>query len=278
MYFTGIGDEASNSLDDQIQAHQELGWKHIELRNIDGVCVTDLCDRSFEQVVEKVMDAGLAVSGFASQLCNWARPISIHPDIDIAELRRAIPRMQRMGCQYLRIMSYPNQDWPEEQWKEETLERLRKLADIAEDAGIKLAHENCSGWGGKSPETMLEMIEEVNSPSLTLIWDTGNPVRFGDDPWDFYQQVKEHVEYIHIKDARREDDGSITYTYPGEGEGAVREVLADLKERNFDGPVSIEPHLEAVIHEGSSGGSGEEAYRTYVEYGKKLMELVDSIE
>ncbi|MEF8788462.1 MAG: hypothetical protein V5A84_05285, partial [Planctomycetota bacterium] len=79
------------------------------------------------------------------------------------------------------------------------------------------------------------------------------------------------------KDARREDDGSITYTYPGEGDGAVREVLADLKERNFDGPVSIEPHLEAVIHEGTAGGSGEEAYRTNVEYGKKLMELVDYI-
>ena len=48
MYFAGISDEAGTDLATQIKAHQELGWTHIELRNIDGTCITDLSDEEFE--------------------------------------------------------------------------------------------------------------------------------------------------------------------------------------------------------------------------------------
>jgi len=134
MYFSGIADEAHEDIDRQIEAHQELGWKHIELRNINGVCVTDLCDETFDRVVQKVTDAGLGVSCFASQLCNWSRPIINHPNIDRQELLRAIPRMQELGCSFIRTMSYPNAGWPEEKWRDEAITRLRELAEIAEGA------------------------------------------------------------------------------------------------------------------------------------------------
>ena len=51
MFFTGIADEAGDDIQTQIKAHKELGWKHIELRNISGVSLTDLCDRNFDEVV-----------------------------------------------------------------------------------------------------------------------------------------------------------------------------------------------------------------------------------
>jgi len=108
MYFSGIADEAGTSIDIQIRAHQELHWKHIEVRNVDGVNLTDLCDETFEEVAQKLSAAGIAVTCFASQLCNWSRPIIKHPDIDCQELARAIPRMQELGCRFIRTMSYPN--------------------------------------------------------------------------------------------------------------------------------------------------------------------------
>ncbi len=276
MYFSGIADEAGNDLETQIRAHQELGWKHIELRNIGGVGVADLSDRAFDEVVERLSEAGLAISCFASQLCNWSRPISKHPDVDRHELERAIPRMRRVGCDYIRIMSYPNAGWPEHEWRQEVVRRLRMLAAMAEDGGVTLAHENCDGWGGLGPEQSLRMLEEVNSPALKLLWDTGNPVAHGQDPWAYYDAVKEHVDYVHIKDGAREED-SMRYTYPGEGEGRVKEVLEDLVERGYDGAVSIEPHLAAVVHEGKDADSAGSAYERYVEYGRRLMRLVDGV-
>lgn len=277
MFFSGIADEAGDEIEAQIKAHQELGWKHIELRNVSGVSATDLCERTFEEMIEKVSEAGLGVSCFASQLCNWGRPISKHPDIDRHELARAIPRMQRVGCQFIRTMSYPNAGWPEEEWREEVIARLKVLARMAQDGGVTLVHENCDGWGGLGADQTLELLEQVGSPGLKLVWDTGNPVAHDQDAWQYYSAVREYVVYVHIKDGVHKD-GSMTYTYPGEGDGRVKDVLKDLLGAGYAGGVSIEPHLAAVVHEGKAASQAEGAYERYVEYGRRLMALVDGLQ
>ncbi len=274
MFFSGIADEAGKDLETQVRAHLELGWKHIELRNIDGIGVADLCERNFEQIAEKLGEAGLGVSCFASQLCNWSRPIAKHPDIDRHELERAIPRMQRLGCPFIRTMSYPNAGWPEDEWHAEVIRRLTELCRIAEDGGVTLVHENCNGWGGLGPAQTLQMLGEVDSPALKLVWDTGNPVDHDQDPWAYYDAVNEHVVYVHIKDGVKRD-GKMTYTYPGEGDGRVRDLLRDLSSRQYAGGLSIEPHLAAIVHEGKEATQQDVAYAQYVEYGRRLMGLVE---
>jgi sugar phosphate isomerase/epimerase len=271
--FSGISDEAGKGIDAQIRAHKELGWKYIELRNVDGVNVTDLCEREFDGVAEKVAASGLQVSCFASQLCNWSRPIRKHEGIDVDELSRAIPRMRGFGTEYIRVMSYGNAGWPEEEWKAEVVRRLRLLARMAEDGGVTLVHENCDGWGGVSPENALELLELVDSPAFQLLYDTGNPVAHDQDPSDFWTKVRDKVIYVHIKDGRREGD-KLTYTYCGDGEGIVPEVLADLCRMDYDGFVSIEPHLAGIVHEAKEAESEKQAHDTYVAYGRRLMEEV----
>jgi sugar phosphate isomerase/epimerase len=61
--------------------------------------------------------------------------------------------------------------------------------------------------------------------------------------------------------------------YCGEGEAMVREIIEDLLESGYDGFVSIEPHIAAVVHTGESSDP-ETMYRTYVEYGRRLNEIV----
>jgi sugar phosphate isomerase/epimerase len=276
MYFSGIADEAGDPIAVQIKAHKELGWHHIEMRNVSGVSFTDLCDRSFEEVVEQLGQAGLAVSCFAAQLCNWARPITKHPDIDRDELARAIPRMHRLGCEFIRTMSYPNAGWPENEWKEEVIARLKVLAEMAADGGVTLVHENCNGWGGLGPDQTLELLERVNCPAMKLVWDTGNPVAHGQNSWDYYDAVKEHVVYVHIKDGIMKD-GKTVFTLPGEGQGYVKETIQDLRRRKYAGGISIEPHVAAVVHEGKAASQATSAYERYVEYGQHLMKLVAKI-
>lgn len=276
MFFSGIADEASAPLAGQIRAHTELGWKHIEVRNVDGVSLTDLCDEAFDQVAEKLTSAGLAVSCFASQLCNWSRPIIKRPDIDAQELACAMPRMQQLGCRFIRTMSYPNAGWPEQKWRDEAVARLKDLARMAQQGGVILVHENCDGWGGQGPEQTLELLERVGSDSLKLVWDTGNPVPHRQDPWAYYTAVREHVVYVHIKDGVLEDD-TMRYTYPGEGAGRVRDVIGDLLDRGYRDGLSIEPHLAAIVHEGKAASEDDSAYQVYVEYGRRLMALVDAI-
>ena len=52
--------------------------------------------------------------------------------------------------------------------------------------------------------------------------------------------MKPFIEYIHVKDARISDG---TIVPAGEGNGQIREILKSLKNHNYRGYVSLEPHL-----------------------------------
>jgi len=276
MFLSGISDEAGQAIEVQIRAHQELGWKHLELRMVDGVNVAQLSDDAFARVAEKVLAADMTVSCFRSAIANWARPITQDFAVDVDDLRRSIPRMHQLGTPFIRVMSYPNHpEAPvaEAAWRAESIRRMKALAEIAEDGGVVLAHENCSGWGGLSAENSNELLREVDSPALKVVFDTGNPVTYGQNSWDYYQAVYSDIAYVHIKDAIREAAGD-RYVLCGEGEGYVKEIVGDLLARGYDGGFSIEPHLAAIIHTGQQAHSDEELYASYVAYGRRLEEIV----
>jgi len=279
MFFSGISDEAGQDIDTQIKAHKELGWDYLELRCIDKVGLTAVPDDTFDVIYDKVTAAGLKVSCFASALANWARPITGDVQLDIDELRTAIPRMHRFGTQFIRTMSYSNAgDHPveEAEWRREAIARLEVLAKMAEDGGVTLVHENCTGWGGLSAENTNILLGEVNSPALKLVYDTGNPVSYGQDPWAFYCGVRDSIAYVHIKDGKRVD-GKAQYAFCGEGDGDVKRIVGDLLATGYDGGFSIEPHLAAIVHTGESSNDAARLYESYVEYGRRLMKLVDEV-
>ncbi|MBI2423636.1 MAG: sugar phosphate isomerase/epimerase [Candidatus Hydrogenedentes bacterium] len=277
MFFSGISDEAGKSLATQIQAHQELGWKHIELRMVDGHNITQLPASDFARTHDEIQAADLQVSCFGSAIANWARPITCDAQIDIDDLQQAIPRMHQMKTQLIRVMSYPNaKDHPlsETAWRRESIRRIKELARIAEDNGIILAHENCSGWGGLSAENGNILLGEVDSPALKVVYDTGNPVTYGQNAWEYYQAVCKDIVYVHVKDAKANPHGEEQYCLCGDGDGYVRETLQDLLINGYTGGVSIEPHLAAVIHTGQKADTEGHLYESYTAYGRRLMELV----
>lgn len=288
MYHTGFADEAAPDIDGQIRATKELGWKYIEARSIDGVNLTMVDDRKFDEVVSKLEEAGVQINCFGSGVANWAQKITDPPDPSYQEMKRAIPRMKRLGVKMIRIMSFAI---PEEvldvDWSEEAIKRVKKIVKMAEDAGILCVHENCSGWGSLSWEHTLRLLEGVNSPSLKLVYDTGNPLFHLDvrghkpykrqDPWEFYTHVKQHIVYVHIKDGYVKEDGKNVCTFPGEGNGKVREALTDIFANGYDGGISIEPHMAVVYHDPSIKSEAEARYKNYIEYGKRIEKLVSEI-
>ena len=59
MILTGIGDEGANSIDGQILATQELGWKHLEPRGVEvpgypKANIHDLPDEAFDLRVDMI--------------------------------------------------------------------------------------------------------------------------------------------------------------------------------------------------------------------------------
>lgn len=285
MYLTGITDEASDSLERQIQVCTELGWQWIDLRTIDGVNITNIPDDQFDSLLEKLADAGLRISSFGSAIANWGRRVTDPLETDLEELERALPRMHKAGTRFLRIMSYrPEDGGSPEDLQTEVIRRLREIVRRAEDGGIVCVHENCDTWGGQSYEHTLRLLEEMDSPAFSLVFDTGNPVETRDqrkgatatyqDAYEFYRAVRNYVSYVHIKDGYVEN-GETVYTYPGEGRARVPEILKDLYDSGYDGGFSIEPHVAVVFHDPSVTADEQERWHSFVEYARHTRKLLE---
>ena len=282
MYLTGFADEAASDIDGQIRATKELGWSRIEMRNVDGVNLHDLPDEKFDLVCGKLADAGIEVNCFGSAIANWSKSILRPYDDDIASAKRAVVRMKRLGTKFIRIMSYPPiPDKPmEEQMAEERFRRLREICALFLDEGLQPLHENCMNYGGQGWKYTLEMLDAV--PGLKLVFDTGNPVNTNDrerpgrkqSAWDFYDHVRDHVVYVHIKDGVVGADGKVTWCWCGEGQGDVRRIVADLLKRGYDGGFSMEPHMAVIAHDASVKSDADIRYANYVAYGRRFEKIV----
>ncbi|MGZ0654927.1 sugar phosphate isomerase/epimerase family protein [Coraliomargarita sp. W4R53] len=290
MLLTGFTDEAGQALEIQIKATQALGWKHLSARSIDNQNIHDLSERDFNLASEKLDEAGISVIEFGSLIGSWSKPIESDFAITIAEIERAIPRMQRLGTKLIRVMSYAQKPWGEDQHEPERFRRLREIVTRFADAGIDALHENCMNWGGFSAEHTLRLIQEV--PDIKLIFDTGNPVFQRDrsksqpypwqDPLEFYQAIKSHVAHVHIKDCLNPLEGSDEperYTFPGEGQARLGEILQALQADGYDGAYAIEPHVATVFHAKEVAPVDvERQYNSYVEYGRAFEKQLAAVQ
>lgn len=290
MILMGISDEAGALMKLQIRATRELGWNYIEARSVEvpgfpKANIHDLPQEAFNIVERQLKDSGVGVYCFGSTIGNWAKKITQPFEPTLEEVVRAIERMQTLGTRYIRVMSFAVEAGTE-QYEEERFRRMREITRRFLDAGITPLHENCMNYGGMSPAHALRLLE--NAPGLRWVYDTGNPIFNTDrskpepqpkqDGWGFYQQVKPFIDHVHVKDAYWDaDKNEAIYTFPGEGQGYVKEILSDLKKSGYNKGVSIEPHIAVVFHDASVSASAEMQYRSYVEYGERLKKLIETI-
>ena len=301
MILTGIADEAGDSINSQIAATKALGWEHIEARflsvgNFEKGSIHEIPEEAFNLAVDALNEAEIIVCGIGSTIGNWAHSITDPFDITEGEVERCITRMKVLGSSIVRIMSYSiledeNENDHENQFFEERIKRLKNIITRFEDNGITPVHENCMNYGGMSTSHALKLQNEI--PQMKWVFDTGNPVFNADrsaprpyprqDTWSFYQALKENIVHVHIKDGIWDNlKNECTFTMPGEGDGKVKEILSDLKETNYEGFISIEPHIASVFHEEDNEDIDQDTKEknqldTYIEYGKKLEEIISNI-
>jgi len=291
MKLMGIGDEAGASLESQLGATRDLGWKFIEMRaaELPGHAKAnfhDLPDAAFAAALPQLEQSGVQVYCFGSAVMNWAKKISDPFAITLGEVQRCIPRMQRLGAKFVRIMSFK----PDEEEYQTPAEVFRRVKDVTNrflDVGLQPLHENCMNYGGMSWQHTLELLDKC--PGLKLVFDTANPVFNPDrskpkpwprqDAWEFWTNVRDHVAHLHVKDARWDPTKKTeTYNWAGEGQGYVLEILKDALARGYDAGVSIEPHMITVFHDPQAKTSNNAAARkNFVEYGQQLEKILTEL-
>jgi sugar phosphate isomerase/epimerase len=106
---------------------------------------------------------------------------------------------------------------------------IEKCLPAAEKSGVILALEN--HWGlARTPEGLLRIVNEVNSPWLQVLLDTGN---FLENPYDKLDQCASQAVFMHAKTYY---GGGLWYTldldYP--------RIARIMRKHNYKGYVSLE--------------------------------------
>ena len=235
---SGFADEISPDITVQFEHLNKLNIEYFEPRGIDGKNISDLTLDEAHALKHKMDKYGIKVSSIGSPIGKIFITDEFEPHLD--KLNHTIQIAKILGTKYIRIFSFfiPKGE-DANNYRGEVIKRMKAMTDIAEKQDIILLHENEKEIYGDIASRCVDVIESVNSPSLKAVFDPANFVQCAEDTIKAYDMLKNHIEYMHIKDAT--SDGTVVPA--GHGKGNVEYILTELSKKNYSGFLSLEPHL-----------------------------------
>ncbi len=250
---SAFGDEIDDDVDVQLRVLKDLDIGYLELRSAWGTNVLELTDDQVGRLIDRCNAHSIRVSCIGSPIGK--SPIDQPIEQVVDDLNRILDIAKMHGTDRVRVFSfYPESDGSQAERVEESISRLRALADVAAERDTVLMLENEGGLVGDIPRRCAAIIDGVNSPNLRYVWDTGNYPQMGfarsvDIGWPL---LAEHTVCVQVKDARISDG---TITVAGEGDGQVPELLANLNDAGYQGFLALEPHLLVAGQRGGFSGA-----------------------
>lgn len=236
---TGFADEIDSSLDIQMKVLNELGQGYLELRGVDGIGVADLTIEKAIEIKERMLNQGIRVSAIGSPIGK----IGIDDDFEehFEKFKHVVKLAQLFETPYIRMFSFylPDEENPEA-YRQQVFSRMSRMIDYAKKENVVLLHENEKGIYGAKAGQCKALFEQFYGEHFKGIFDFANFIQCNQDTKEAYEMLKPYISYIHVKDARRED-GEVVL--PGEGDGQLADIFAYLDNDQFDGYLSLEPHL-----------------------------------
>ena len=236
---SGFADEIDEKIKVQFEHLNKLGISYFEPRGINGTNIADIDDNQLAELKADMEKYGIKVSSIGSPIGK----IGIKDDFDghLLKLKRVIEIAKALGTKYIRIFSFfmPEGENPAD-WRDEVMSRMKKMCELAEKEGVVLLHENEKDIYGDTAERCLDIFETVKSPALKGVFDPANFVQCNVKVYpDAFKMLKEHIVYMHIKDALA--NGEVVPA--GYGIGGVEDIIKELDADGYEGFLSLEPHL-----------------------------------
>ncbi len=240
---TGFADEVSSDLDTQIQTFHSLQLKAIDVRRIGGRNVLDLSDEELRDARDRASGHGIDIQSVGSPV----NKVACTPDNRVREdekLRVAINAAHSLGVRRIRIFS-PEVGMSEHATRAgEVLEWMASQVEMATAANVVLIHENDAKFWGAYPQNSQRLFELLGGEHFRAAFDFANTVLLGFRPFpDWFPWLLPHLDTIHIKDAVESDQKVVP---AGEGDGQIAQTLRFLIAEGWSGPLTLEPHLQAV--------------------------------
>jgi len=251
---SAFADEVTDDFLEQVKylAGEQVGY--IEPRFIDKKNIMDLTKDELNEARKMIQDHGLKVSAIGSPIGKVKLDEPFGPHLD--KFKHAVDLAMFFGSPYIRMFSYYAPEGKNiDDYRDQVMERMAAKVEALNDIDVTMVHENEANIYGHTAEQCVEIIKTIDSPKLRLVYDPANFVwgeKITNNVESCWPVMKPYVVHIHIKDWKlgAKDVGSI----PGEGDGQIKELLAELAAINYDGCLTMEPHLQTGGQFGGSTG------------------------
>ncbi|MGH4051178.1 MAG: sugar phosphate isomerase/epimerase family protein [Clostridium sp.] len=237
---SAFADEIDMDLKTQMDILEKHDIHYIEMRGVNGKGIVDY---SLEEVkgIKKLLDErGFKISSVGSPIGKILITDDFKPHLELFEHTLNIAKI--LESKYIRMFSFfiPKDEAPEK-YRDEVISRWREFVRVAKDYNIILLHENEKDIYGDTAQRCLDIMQSINSEYVKAVFDPANFVQCNVKPYpQAYTLLKDYVVYVHVKDAVYSDHHVVP---AGEGDGKVKELLTYLHKNNYNGFLSLEPHL-----------------------------------
>lgn len=237
---SGFSDEIAESAAKQFTVLSKLDIHYFEPRGVDGKNIASLSDEEVVQLKKMMDQHGIKVSSIGSPIgkIKLGEPFEEHFEL----FKRVVQIAKQLETKYIRMFSFYHEGGEEwnAQERTEVLNRLGRMIDHAKEQDVILLHENEKDIYGDTADRCMDLMRELYSDHFKAVFDPANFVQSKQDTLYAYENLKEYIAYMHIKDAKF-IDGSVVPV--GLGDGNVEEILKRLFDKGYDGFLSLEPHL-----------------------------------
>jgi len=251
-----VADEISRNFREAVRIGTSLGIRRYEVRFLQ-TGRAPMCERNELMEIDRIRDGeGIEITALSPGLFKHT---SRREDFD-RELGNVLPRSIEWALRWqlpaLIIFGFHRAGVTEDiadtvlddKIPPEIPQWLAKAGEMAQADGLKLlieAEPIC--WADTGTST-LRMIRESQSEAIGINYDPANIAwKMRADPIDELESIAPLIDNVHVKDLIEAPRGSGIPVWAVPGEGMLDYVahFAALKKWGYEGPVSLEPHLEA---------------------------------
>ncbi|HTO93306.1 MAG TPA: sugar phosphate isomerase/epimerase family protein [Bacteroidota bacterium] len=244
-----VSDEIATDFRTALRHGLSWGITRYEIRCLASGRVPHVDGREWEDTLEAVRAHGVTVTALSPGI--FKAPLARLSDLE-KEVREVLPRTIECAkqCGANLIIVFGVQRTPDEPAgsHELVVDLMRRAAETAARAGMKLAVENEPGFHCDTGAATRKIIDEVGSPSFGANWDPCNAFGTDEIPYpDGYAAIRPAIMNVHAKDTAR---GALIQCVPiGEGvidwEGQIRALVAD----GIVTHVTIETHCLPLVEQ-----------------------------
>ena len=268
---SAFADEIGPDPAEQLAVLAACRVRFIEFRSIHKTNVLALSDGQLGEFGKQLRDANVGISAIGSPVGKVPIDQAFGPTED--KLRRAIDVAHRFATRNIRVFSfYPpdhgfDGDWSS--WRDQVIERMTRLTELAAAADVTLVHENEHRIFGDRPDRVEDLLTSVNHPNLRAAYDAANWVYCGYDPVEGWDRTAAFTTHLHVKDWKLGGDYGVL---AGTGDGRMDYSVGELVKRDYQGFAVLEPHLRGG---GPTGGvTGVDLFPVAVEAFRAALSVL----